>query len=169
MKQRTKTIIKVIVFIIVALWIIDKIPFNKDIDQQITANIYEDGSVIGQTTVEMKGEKSRYLFRNHQQYWGKFQIMSSEKTTRENMNASISWVKDDNMQRIHYMTPGTFQDTDIMYYILISEDMTKFVLMFSDETVLATSDDLHQLYIKHFSINSADGMSVNDVGGIPKI
>lgn len=68
MKQYTKTIIKTALFIIVALLIIDKIPFNKNIDRQITANIYKDGAIIGQTTVAMNGEKSRYLFRKSEQY-----------------------------------------------------------------------------------------------------
>ncbi len=85
------------------------------------------------------------------------------------MNAGIDRDRDDIIQRIRYTTQATFQDMGIMYYMLINEEMTKFVLMFSDETVLATTDDLYQLYTKHFSINSARGMSVVDVNGIPKI
>lgn len=169
MKQHIKTIIKAALLIIVAVWVIDKIPFNKNIDQQITASIYEDGAIIGQTAVVMDGEKSRYLFRKSEQYWGKFQIMSYEKTGIDDINAGINWNSDDNIQSIRYMIPGTFPDMDIMYYMLINEEMTKFALMFSDGTILATSDELYQLYIKHFSINNGGGMSVDDVTGIPKI
>lgn len=169
MKQRVKTIIKAALLVLVAVWVIDKMPFNKKIDQQIAASLYENNTITGQTTVVMKGEKSRYLFRKREQYWGKFQIMSYEKTTREKMGASISWKDDDPMQTLLYTSSGVFPDMDIMYYLLINEEMTKFALMFGDGTVLATSDELYRLYTKHFSINSAGGMSVDDVGGIPKI
>ena len=169
MKQHIKTIVKAALLVIVAVWVIDKMPFNKKIDHQIAASLYENGTITGQTTVVMKGEKSRYLFRRSEQFWGKFQILSCEKTTRENMSAGISWNGDDPMQTILYTSSGVFPDMDIMYYLLINEEMTKFALMLGDGTVLATSDELYQLYIKHFSINSAGGMSIDDIAGIPKI
>jgi hypothetical protein len=62
MKQRLKTIIVIAILLVIAIWIIDKIPFNKNINQQITANIYENGVTVGQTTLVMNGEKSNYLF-----------------------------------------------------------------------------------------------------------
>lgn len=67
------------------------------------------------------------------------------------------------------MMPGVFPDMDIIRIILINDEMTKFALMFNDGTVMATSDDLYELYTKHISINAAGDISINDVYGIPPI
>lgn len=169
MKQYFKTFLKVMIFIIVLIWILDKIPFNQDINQEIAVNIYKNGTVVDKTTVKIDGEKSNYLFTDEEQYWGKFQIISYEKTTIEGINAGIDWNSKDNMQSITYMMPGVFPDMDIIRIILINDEMTKFALMFNDGTVMATSDDLYELYTKHISINEAGDISINDVYGIPPI
>ncbi|WMJ84976.1 hypothetical protein ACS3UN_04425 [Oscillospiraceae bacterium LTW-04] len=169
MRQHLKTAIKVTLFIIIGIWILDKIPFNQNINHEISVNIYNNGTVIDETTVLINGEKSNYLFTQEERFWGKFQILAYEESTRENMNVSIKWNNEDNMQSILYMLPGDFPDMDVMRIILINDQMTKFALMFEDGTIVATSNDLYQLYIKHISINKTGGMSVKDVNGIPKI
>ena len=36
-------------------------------------------------------------------------------------------------------------------YLLINDSMTKFAIMLTDHTVIATSDELYKLYMKHFT------------------
>jgi len=58
---------------------------------------------------------------------------------------------------------------DIMNLMLISEDMTKFALMFNDGTIVATSEELYEIYARHFSVIGPDSMSITDEEGIPRI
>lgn len=170
MKQKLKTIIKVVLLIVIGVWILDKIPFYQDINHEIFANIYENGVIIGQTSVIIDGEKSNYLFTNKENYFGKFHILSYEKTGREDMNARIKWSNEENIQDILYMMPGHFPDMDLIRTIIINDKMTKFAVMFTDNTVVATSDEIYELYTKHISYYSDRGNTfVKDVQKIPKI
>lgn len=64
MKNAYKTTLKAAIVLAIGLWILSKIPFYSNIDQEITANIYENGIVTGETIVFMKGERSNYIFTN---------------------------------------------------------------------------------------------------------
>ena len=173
MKHNLKTIIKVTVFIIVAIWIIDKIPFDKNINQAITANIYEDGVVIGQTTLVMNGKKSNYLFRQEEGFVGELLIPYAEKTDREDLKTYINWNAEHNIQSISYFYKGIIklaQDMGIVPYMLINNSMTKFAIMLTDHTVIATSDELYELYIKHITwYSDTKSTSIDAVNKIPKI
>jgi hypothetical protein len=41
----------VIVIFIIGVWILSKMPFNKNINQEISAQVYESGVVTGETKV----------------------------------------------------------------------------------------------------------------------
>ena len=48
--------------------------------------------------------------------------------------------------------------------------MTKFAFMLTDHTVIATSDELYELYIKHITwYSDTKGTSIEAVNKIPKI
>lgn len=153
MKQKLKTILKAAVILAIVFWVLSKIPFNRKINQEIPANIYQEGVVIGETAIIMDGEKSNYLFTEKESYSGKFQILSYEKTGRDNMNAHISWggLEKTNIQQLIYTTAGIFPDMDLVSFIIINEAMTQFALMFKDGTVIATSDGLYELYTQNIT------------------
>lgn len=170
MKQKLKESIKVVLLIVIGVWILDKTPFYQDINHEIFANIYKNGVTIGQTSVIVDGKKSNYLFSDKENYFGIFHILSYEKTGREDMNARIKWSNVENIQDILYMMPGHFLDMDLIRTIIINEKMTKFAVMFKDNTVVATSDEIYELYTKHISYYSDKGItSVKDVEKVPKI
>jgi len=173
MNHKLKTIIKATVLIIIAIWIIDKVPFDKNINQQITANIYENGVVIGQTTLVMNGKKSNYLFRQEEGFAGEFLIPHAEKTDRGDLKTYINWNAEDNIQSISYFYKGSIklaQDMGIVPYMLINNSMTKFAIMLTDHTVIATSDELYKLYIKHITwYSDTKGTSIESVNEIPEI
>lgn len=170
MKQKYKTIVKVVVILVVGFWVLSIIPFNQNIKQEISANIYENEVMIGETTVFIDGEKSNYLFRHDDSFDGKFYIQSYEKTGRDGMSASIRWGDENNIQRLVYFQNGTFPSMDVISTMIISEKMTHFALMFTDGTVIATSDEIYKLYIQHISYDPDTGStSIYAENKIPKI
>ena len=169
MKKKITTGIKIVLVVIVVLFGIDKISFSENIDQQVSAHIYENGLVTGTTTVTMKGERTHYLFHNNEWYSGEFAIPSYEKSTTEGVTANIGWNNSDNIQDITYTERGIIYTDGVKRSLLVSEDMASFVLMMQNGAMLATSSDLYELYIKHFSSTNNSDMFVHDVYGVPKI
>jgi len=173
MKQKLKTIIAVSIVLVIAIWIIDKIPFNKNINQQITANIYENGVAVGETMLVINGEKSNYLFRKNEGFVGEFLVPYAEETDRSNLQTYITWNGEDNTQYIRYFYKGNIklaEDMGIVPYLLINESMTKFAIMLTDHTVIATSDELYELYTKHITWHSDTKVtSISEADKIPKI
>ncbi len=170
MKQTYKTILKVAVVLIIGFWVLSKIPFNQNINQEISANIYENGVVTGETTVVIDGEKTNYLFHDDEEFYGKFHILSYEKTGRKDMHSSIRWNSEENIQKLTYFQNGSFPSMDLISTLIINDEMTQFALMFTDGTVIATSDEIHQLYTKHISYYPDTGTtSIKAVNKIPKI
>jgi hypothetical protein len=173
MKQKLKTIIAVFVVLIIGIWVIDKIPFNKNINQQITANIYDNGVAVGETVLVIKGEKSNFLFRKKERFVGEFLIPYGEGTDKSELQAYITWNGEDNTQGISYFYKGASklaEDMGIVPYLLINDSMTKFAIMLTDYTVIATSDELYDLYMKHITWHSDTKVtSISEANKIPKI
>lgn len=170
MKRKYKTIVKVVVVLVIGFWVLSIIPFNQNIKQEISANIYENGVVTGETNVFIDGEKSNYLFRNDDSFNGKFHILSYEKTGRDNISAHIAWDNDEHIQRLIYYRNATFPSMDIISTLIINEKMTQFALMFTDGTVIATSDEIYKLYTQHISYDPDTGSTyIEAVNIIPKI
>ncbi len=168
MKQKYKTIIKVVVALVIGVWVLSTIPFNQHIKKEISVNIYENGVANGETSIFIDGEKSNYLFHNDESFHGKFHIQSYEKTGREDMKAGIDWGHEQNIQWLTYFQNATFPDMDLIHTILINEEMTQLALMFTDGTVLATSDEIYTLYTNHVSYHPESG-STSVKGTIPQI
>lgn len=173
MKKKLKTIINIVILIAIGIWIIDKIPFNKNINQQVIANVYKNDVVAEQTTIVINGKKSNYLFRKEEGFVGEFLIPYAEKTDRSDLQTYISWNDIDNTQRIIYSYKGGFrfaEDMEIVSTILINDSMTKFAIMLTDNTIIATSDELRELYDKHITWhNDIPGISIVKANEIPKI
>ncbi len=168
MKNKFGMTASAVLIILSVIWILSIIPFNQKVKHTVPAKLYENGVAVDETEVYIEGVKSNPLFRKNDSFHGKFHIRSYEKTTRDDVNAGINWSADDNIQTIRYLRYGLFE-TDIMYHMLISEDMTKFALTFNDGRVLATSDELYELYARHFTVTGANSMSIEDIEGIPII
>ena len=171
MKKYIKPIVCTIIVIAAAIWIVDKIPFTQKIDQTVDAVVYNDGVSLEETSVYMKGEKTRYLFRTNS-FVGEFRISYAEKTDVEDLQTEISWHKDDNLQSISHFYKGNFSTSDkrgIAYDLLISKDMQEFALMTTNKEVIATSKEVCQLYTDHISYDGNGHMTVWGVEEIPEI
>jgi hypothetical protein len=168
MKRKYKTIVKVIVVVVIGFWMLSTIPFNQNIKHEVPANIYKNGVMADKTTIFIDGEKSNYLFHDDESFNGKFHILSCEKTGREDLKAGIEWGHEQNIQRLLYYQNASFPDMDVISTILISKEMTQLAFMFTDGTVIATSDEIYTLYTNHVSYHpESDSTSV--IGIIPEI
>jgi hypothetical protein len=168
MKAKYKRIGKVVVALVIGFWLLSLIPFNKNIKQEVSANIYENGVVADKTIIFIEGEKSNYLFRNDNSFSGKFHILSYEKTGREDMQAGIKWGYEQNIQRLLYYQNASFPDMDVIGTILINDEMTQLALTLKDGTVIATSDEIYTLYTNHVSYNPENDSTFVE-GIVPKI
>lgn len=151
MKKIIKTIIIILAITLIGVWIILKIPYTTDINQTITAKKYVNGSAIQETAVNMNGTRSNYLFADEQNFIGQFYIEYYERTGREDMHASITWRKNQESQHILYFQNATFPPLEINNSLIINEEMNEFALGFVDGTIIATSDEMYQNYIKKFN------------------
>lgn len=171
MKKYIKPIVWTIIVIAVAVWIVDKISFTQKIDQTVDAVVYKDGVILEETSVYMKGEKTRYLFRQNS-FVGEFRIFYAEKTDVEDLQTKISWHKDDNLQSISHFYKGNFSTSDergIANYLLISKDMKEFALMTTEQEVIATSKEACKLYTDHISYDGNGHMTVRNVEEITEL
>jgi hypothetical protein len=171
--KKIKTIVAVAVLLVIVIWVVDKVPFNKTINHQITANVYENGIAVDKTRLEINGKKSNYIFRKRDGFTGELLIPHVEKTDRADLQTYISWNGEDNVQRIGYYYKGIIklaEEMGIVPVLLTNNSMTKFAIMLTDYTVIATSDELYELYTKHITWhNDASGVSIVRVNEIPKI
>lgn len=170
MKFKIGTTTKIVIFVAVGIWILSLIPFNQKVNQEIDAEVYEDGVAVKDAKVYIEGEKSNYLFRSDDSFHGKFHISTYEKTNANGMNASISWQEKYNIQDLLFSQHGTFPSMDTIGAIIINEKMSSFAFMFADGSVIATSDELYKLYTKHVSYDAGTGTTFTElVNEIPKI
>ncbi|HOA20452.1 MAG TPA: S-layer homology domain-containing protein [Sedimentibacter sp.] len=78
MKQRYKRIVKVSVVLVIGFWVLSIIPFNQNIRQEVSVNIYENGIVTEKTTIFVYGEKSNYLFHDDESFNGVYTLKGKE-------------------------------------------------------------------------------------------
>lgn len=171
MKKHRKHIAYTIIVIVVAIWIVDKLPFTQKIDQTVNAVVYKNDVILKETSVYMNGEKTRYLFRPNS-FVGKFYVSYVEKTNIEDLQTQISWHKEDNLQSISHFYKGNFSTSDkqgIAYYLLISNDMKEFAFMTTDKEIIATSKEAYQLYTDHISYDGNGHMTVQGIEKIPAL
>jgi len=137
--------------VLIGGWILSKIPFETKINQTITAKVYKRGVIAQGTTVIINGARSNYLFAGEQYYEGQFIVEYYERTSREGMKAYIEWDKEFKESRILYHQNATFPSLEINREILINKEMKEFALGLQDSTIIATSDEMYQNYIKNFN------------------
>ena len=87
------------------------------------------------------------------------------------MTASISWRADDNFQEILYYGYGnsySLEKIGMVSYFVINESMDSLVLMLTDGTVVATSEELASFYTKHVTYHGGGMVTIGGADAIPK-
>ncbi len=170
MKFKMGKTTKIVFIVVVAIGILSLIPFNQKVNQEIDAKVYENAVAVKDTKVIIEGEKSNYLFRRDESFHGKFHISTYEKSKADGMNASISWDDKYHLQNLLFSQNATFPSMDTIGAMMINDKMSEFAFMFTDGTVIATSDELYNLYTKHISYDASTGTTFTElVNEMPKI
>lgn len=164
--KRILKVTAIVVILILGTWWLYKAPFNEKLDSKISANVYKDGILTSDTTVAIYGEKSNYLFHDDNRFEGKFIIPSYEITY--SATAIIYRMFDTNMHNLWYAQVAPFALQEIQAPILINEHMNKFALMTIDGTVIATSDEMYELFIKYVHADEG-GTTIEHIDEIPRI
>ena len=151
MKTKVKNILLIFFITIIGGWLLSKIPFNTKIDQTIMAEIFIDGAAVEETSVYINGARSNYLFAGEQYYEGLFIFEYYEGTGREGMKANIKWNKEFEEQRILYYQYATFPSLEINHELLINKEMDEFAVGFEDGTIIATSEEIYQYFMKNIN------------------
>lgn len=170
MKRRAAALSGALLLLTAALWVADKIPFVQHIDRQIQAEVYRDGIAVGWTTVSIRGEKTRYLFRAGS-FVGEFRVPYVEETDVDDLQTRVEWHGGDHLQSISHFYQGALSlagQRGVVSYLLISENMEEFALMTTEQDVIATSPALCELYTSHVSYHDGS-VTVTDLEDIPKL
>lgn len=141
MKRYLKTIAIVVLVMIITVWVIDKIPFKAKIDMQVEPTIYVDGKFADKTTVTIKGEKTRYLFRDDS-FVGEIRIACLEKTDVDGLQAKISWHGNEELQSLSFYYKGDFFSAEkygLSTSLIMKDDMRNFAFMTTDRRVISTA------------------------------
>lgn len=77
------------------------------------------------------------------------------------MKAKIRWIKELEEQILLYYQNATFPTLKINHELLIDKDMKEFALGLQDGTIIATSYEMYQDYIKN--TNNKDKVEVNTI------
>lgn len=141
MKRNLKAMVILALVIILPVWIIDKIPFEMDIDMQVEPTIYMDGKFADMTTVTIKGEKTRQLFRDDS-FVGEVRIACIEKTSVDGVQAKISWHGNDELQPLSFCYMGDSFGADnygLTASLMMKEDMRNSAFVTTDGKVISTA------------------------------
>ena len=150
MRENTKRWIWILVLTLLAVWLLPKMTFYKDINRMREAEVYVDGVSIRTTEVVIKGERTRYLFSERQFFFGSFQLEEYPRTQREDMTAEVSWHETFDTERILYSQNATFPELDMERDLIIDENMEHFALGFKDGRIVATSEELMEMYLEKY-------------------
>lgn len=162
--KHLKKIIETAAMVAILLWVFSLIPFSRKIEQEIPATIYQNGAAAGPTSVSISGKRTKHLF--HDVFFeGTFAIHSIEETERKGFQAYIEWnnmVK--NTQRIFYHSPGDIHNDIVAPYFIINPEMTQFAISAKDVSVIATSDEVYEIYATHITYDpERNSMSINEI------
>lgn len=150
MKKYVRRGIWILVFTLLAAWLLPKMPFYEEIDRKLEAEVYVEGVPVRTTEVIIQGERSRYLFTDRQIFFGDFQVEEYPRTLREDMMAEISWHERFEVEQILYAQNATFPDLEMERDLIIDEAMEHFALGFKDGRIVATSSELMEEYQKRY-------------------
>ena len=150
---------------------------KTDIQRDVPLDIYENGTVVGQTTVHIDGTRADFLLSRftaqNDNFGGRFAIELAERTCSEHTTARISWweyedgLKYQDISFWSYSTTLGSDTTGVSHMILINPSMTEMAIQLTDGRVLASSEKVYDIYMEYFTYNAANG-TTGIASGIPE-
>ena len=176
MKEKISKLALIVFAVAIALFSLVNTSFKTEIHRDVTLDIYDNGTVVGQTVVHIDGTRAEFLLGNltkqEETFTGSFAIELAERTCSEHTSVWILWHEYDyglTYQTISFWHAGDiFADGfGIEHNLLINPDMTEMTIQMEDGRVLASSEKVYDIYMEYFTYNAANG-TTGITSGIPE-
>ena len=140
-----------VLFVLLAgYWLLFEHNFERDIRQTVEATVYVDGEASDTTTVTIDGQQVYRLISPYRtdllNFYGSFRVETVPQTCRDGVQMHIYGMEDSHVQYIRGYYAGDFM-VPFGGTLLISFDMTEFALQADENTVIATSEELHEAWM----------------------
>ena len=175
-KEQISKLILIVFALLIVLFSLTKTAFKTDIQRDVTLDIYENDTVVGETVVHMDGTYAEFLLgkllKQENNFVGRFAVELAERTCSEYTSVKIIW-REYNYglayQNIYFFHAGDiFADGfGIGNTLLINPEMTEMAIQMEDGRVLASSEAVYDIFMEHFRYNPETG-TMRVTGGIPK-
>ena len=167
-----RSIIALTIFgLLIAAFALVNTSVKTEIKGDVPLDIYENGVVVGETSVHIDGQRGHFLVGKQEDYFsGRFEIELIDRTCNEHYTAHIEWMEDGReYQTIMYFGGGDFflEQFGLNHVMLVNPTMTEMVIQMRDGRVLASSEAVYNIYMEHFTYNSANG-TTGFSSGIPE-
>ena len=176
MKEKISKLALIVFAVAIALFSLVNTSFKTEIKQDVTLDIYDMGTVVGQTVVHIDGTRAEFLLGNltkqEETFTGRFAIELAERTCHELTSVAIWWRDHGGgmtYQGITYFSAATSlsEGETVEYTLLINPDMTEMAIQMTDGRVLASSEKVYNIYMEYFTYNAANG-TTGITSGIPE-
>ena len=151
MSKQVKIGFYLMIFAAVALWILNQLPFWKNVNIEVPAEVYRQGIKIEETHVKMEGRKSCYLFQKEERFEGKLEIpaldLSMESETR-----IYSSVFHKNIYTVQSTSFNPEMRTEWIF-VLADETMEEFSFVGQDGTFVASSKEIYDAFSPHVNFH----------------
>lgn len=151
MSKQVKIGFYLMIFAAVALWILNQLPFWKNVNIEVPAEVYRQGIKIEETHVKMEGRKSCYLFQKEERFEGKLEIpaldLSMESETR-----IYSSVFHKNIYTVQSTSFNPEMRTEWIF-LLADETMEEFSFVGQDGTFVASSKEIYDAFSPHVNFH----------------
>lgn len=147
MSKQVKIGFYLMIFAAVALWILNQLPFWKNVNIEVPAEVYRQGIKIEETHVKMEGRKSCYLFQKEDRFEGKLEILaldlSMESETR--IYSSVFHEKIYTVQSTNFRPEMKTE----WFFVLADEKRQEFCFIGQDGTFVSSSKEIYDAFSPH--------------------
>ena len=173
-EQLSKLILLVFALLIAAFSLVNT-SVKTEIRHDVALDIYDNGTVVGQTVVHIDGTREEFLLgelleNQRDSFVGRFAIELAERTCSEHTSVQILWNEGAlNHQQISFWSGGDFlvNEFAVNHVLLINPNMTEMAIQMKDGRVLASSEMVYDIYMAHFTYNGNNG-TTGISGDIPE-
>ena len=151
MSKQVKIGFYLMIFAAVALWILNQLPFWKNVNIEVPAEVYRQGIKIEETHVKMEGRKSCYLFQKEERFEGKLEIpaldLSMESETR--IYSSVFHEKIYTVQSTNFRPEMKTE----WFFVLADEKRQEFCFIGQDGTFVSSSKEIYDAFSPHVNFH----------------
>lgn len=143
--------IYLMIFAAVAFWVLNQLPFWKNVTIEVPAQVYKENVNIKETYVKIEGRKSRYLFQKEDRFEGELEIPALG-ITMESESRIYSSVFHKNIYTVQSTSFNPEMRTEWIF-VLADETMEEFSFVGQDGTFVASSKEIYDAFSPHVNFH----------------